>query len=49
MACVMLTGEPPFFGTKCEEDSTGAELVARFLSFVCASAPERILKHEGSA
>eukprot|EP00438_Fugacium_kawagutii_P020978 Skav216150 [mRNA] locus=scaffold3056:48607:53830:+ [translate_table: standard] len=24
MACVMLTGEPPFFGTKVEEDSTGA-------------------------
>lgn len=25
MACVMLTGEPPFFGTKCEEDSTGPQ------------------------
>ena len=37
MACVMLTGEPPFFGTKCEEDSTGAVemgYMARF-AYLC--------------
>ena len=31
MACVMLTGEPPFFGQKPEEDSTGPRVLWRLL------------------
>lgn len=45
MACVMLTGEPPFFGTKCEEDSTGAlemGYMARFAYLCVLHCPRAI-------